>query len=65
MVKSDGKVGVFPSYLKEELLKKGFALIINPKQSYYPQYDRTLKGYGKNPEVIEEDDPNYLEVEKI
>lgn len=65
MVKPDGKVGLFPYMMKAELLKKGFALITNPKQNYYVQFDRTLKGYGQNPEEVKDDDPSYLEVEKL
>lgn len=66
MVGLDGKVRKMPYYLKDELLKQGWAIITNAKQEYYPQYDRTVKGYETpNPEVAGDEDKNYLEVDKI
>ena len=64
MVGVDGKLRLVPLYMKEELLAQGWGLVTNPKQNYYPQYDKTLKGYGDVPPNIDED-TNYLEIEKI
>jgi hypothetical protein len=62
----DGKLRKMPYYMKDELLKQGWAIVSNPKQEYYPQYDRTVKGYEiPNTEIAGDEDKNFLEVDKI
>lgn len=62
MLGLDGGVKYVPLYMKEELLKKGWKVITNPKEEYYPQYDQTLQGYFSAPDVVEEVESNFLEV---
>lgn len=65
MLAPDGGVRYIPLYMKEELLKKGWKIINNPKEEYYPQYDTTLQGYTTNAETVEEEDSNVLEVKVV
>jgi hypothetical protein len=65
MIGVDGGVKYVPSYMREELLKKGWKVVSNPKMEYYPQYDRSLQGFTTDSETVEEDDNNFLEVKII
>lgn len=65
MLGLDGGVKYVPAYMREDLLKRGWKVIINPKEEYYPQYDRTIQGYSNTSETIEEEDSNYLEVKVV
>lgn len=48
MVGTDGGLRTIPSYLVDELTKKGWKLVINPKRNYYPEYDQTSPFYKRN-----------------
>lgn len=65
MLGVDGGVKYVPAYMREELLKKGWKIISNPKMEYYPQYDQGLQGFATNSESVEEEDSNFLEVKVI
>lgn len=66
MIGVDGGVKYVPLYMREELLKKGWKIIVNPKMEYYPQYDQSLQGFRNESESVDEDnDNNFLEVKVI
>lgn len=65
MVGLDGKVRNIPAYMKDELVTKGWRVVINPKQEYYPDRDQTIKSntvFNNLEEVVETD---LLTVEKL
>jgi len=65
MIGPDGKVRNIRSYMKDELLKKGFRVVINPKQEWYPQFDSSLKS-NINPNITEvSEDSDFIRVEKL
>lgn len=65
MLGIDGGVKYVPIYMRDELLKKGWKVITNPKMEYYPQYDQSLQGFTTDSEAVEENDNNFLEVKVI
>ena len=65
LVAPDGKVRYVPSYMKDELIAKGWRIVINPKREYYPELDKSLKS-NTTPNVLENvEEGDILEVEKI
>lgn len=60
-----GRVITANGNMKKELLAKGFRMIVNPKEEYYPSYDKS--NYGTQDwNVIENiETSNYLEVTKL
>jgi hypothetical protein len=61
----DGGVRYIPLYLKDDLLKKGWKVINNPKSEYYPAYDVSLQGNVSGSDTVEEEDNNFLEIKII
>lgn len=61
-----GRVVTVSSHMKEELLKKGFRIIINPKEEYYPTYDSQADRYLKDQNIMENIPvSDILEVDKL
>jgi len=66
MLNPAGRVVSAPVYMKKELLSKGWAIITNPKEEYYPTYDKRNGSWQKDLAIVEDIDPsNFLEVERI
>ncbi len=67
MLNPGGRVVKVPFSMKIELLKKGFKIISNAKEEYYPTYDSSNKSWQKDVvNVVEDiDTDNFLEVDKI
>ena len=56
LIKIDGSLWHGPSGMVSDLEKLGWRQIINPKRTYYPEFDRTSANYREpNAEVVEED----------
>ena len=66
MIGLDGRVRYIPVSLKKKLLAVGWGIISNPKEEYFPQYDRVANPDNKNISIIEnEETDSVLEVEKL
>ncbi len=66
MISTDGSKKIIPSYLKDEMIKRGWKVAINApnNKNYWPELDQTSPYYqkNKNPEVEERD---ILDVEVL
>lgn len=62
MIKADGGLWEGPSYLAEELKKKGWRYVVNPKRNYYPEYDTTHPNYKSEEDLEIESDILKVEV---
>jgi hypothetical protein len=65
MLGVDGGVKYVPAYMREELLKKGWKVISNPKMEYYPEWDQSLQGYRPDDDSVEEENNNLLDVKVL
>lgn len=65
MVGIDGGVKYVPYYMRDELIKKGWKIINNPKVEYFPEFDSTLQGYQTGEEEVNDGETNLLEVKVI
>lgn len=52
MVGVDGGLRRIPTYLANDLQKKGWRIVLNPKRNYFPEYDQT------SPHYRPDDDPD-------
>ena len=51
MIGVDGGLRHIQSYLVEDLTKKGWRVIVNPKRTYYPEYDQLSPHYIQKKEI--------------
>ena len=67
MLNPAGRVVNVPMFQKKELLTKGFKIIVNAKEEWYPNYDtRNGEWNSERLNVVENIEPaNFLEVKKI
>ena len=56
LISTDGSLKHIPAYLVDEMQKKGWRIVHNPKRTYYPEYDTTSPHYKKEQEVSEDSD---------
>lgn len=61
----DGKVRSVPSYMKDELLKKGWRIVINPKREYYFEFDQSIKGNTTPTELENVSEVDVLPIERL
>lgn len=47
LISIDGSLKLIPNYLVNDLQKKGWSVVINPKRTYYPEHDQTSPHYKK------------------
>ena len=57
LVGRDGGLRHLPSYLVSELEKQGFRQVLNPKRSYFPEFDQTHPSFKtieveENPDIL-------------
>ena len=66
MVNPAGRIVEVPSYMEEELRKKGFGKVTGTvKEEYFPQYDRR-NNQAVNYNIVENIEPgDFLDVKKI
>lgn len=54
----DGGLRQVPAYMVNDMQKRGWRFVVNPKRQYYPEYDQTSPNYKK-----EED--SSMEIEEL
>lgn len=66
MLNPTGRVVDVYARMKDQLIKQGFKMIVNPREEYYPSHDKQNSGYWKDQNVIENIQiDNFLEVDKL
>ena len=66
MIGSDGGLRhISQSYLIPELEKQGFRQVVNPKRTYYPEFDVTHPSYQEQQLVDINEDTDILVVEVL
>lgn len=59
MASTDGSKKIVPEYLREEMIKRGWKVLINPPKGveYFPELDQGSKYYQKNQQsMVQESD---------
>lgn len=62
MVGIDGGLRRIPAYLSNDLQKKGWRIVLNPKRNYYPEYDQTSPHYHPTNDPEKEITTLYVDV---
>jgi hypothetical protein len=63
MISIDGGLRQIPQYMTNDLQKKGWRIVTNPKRTYYAEYDQTSPYY--RPGDNAEDDNFALHVDVL
>lgn len=50
LIAPDGGLRSIPNYLVSDLQKKGWRMVMNPKRTYYAEYDQTNPHYKEKEE---------------
>lgn len=62
MIKTDGTLWHGPETMIKELEKKGWLYVVNPKRSYYQEYDKTHPNYTDPGKPVKEIDVLNVDV---
>ena len=62
MIKDDGGLWRGPSYLVDDLQRRGWKVVINPKRTYYPEHDKKHPNYKSEGNIKKELDALPVEV---
>lgn len=66
LIAPDGGLRTIPAYLVDDLRKKGWRVVVNPKRTYFPEYDVTHPAYQKPVEKpLIEENPDMLQIEAV
>lgn len=65
MIKIDGSLWHGSATLIPELEKQGWRVVVNPKRSYYAEYDKTSNSYRDETIVDVNEDTDMLDVELL